>query len=493
MTLRTQVFSALRWTVGARLVSQVATWAMTLVVIRLLAPSDYGLLAMASVLIAFLAMLSDIGVGPALVQRESVDDDHLRKGFGIVLLVHFGAALIVFAAAPLMAIFFDTPRLTAVMRVMASQFVIVAFGVIPDALLQRNMEFKKRSLLDLTVAVVGGAMTLTFAFAGYGVWALVAGNLTMALCRTIGLNLFHPSLQLPSFRFAGMGTLLRFGGNITLSGVLWFFFTQADVFIAGKWLGKEALGAYSVAMHLASLPNQRISALINQVTFPAFSRMQGDRSRVAAASLLGIRILSFVTFPVAWGISSIAPEIVGVILGSRWGAATLPLRIIALIMPMRMISTFVPNAVQGIGRADVVLKNAVWSVAIMLPAFLAGAYFGGLRGLVLALLIGTLLSFFNNISRSATALGLSIRDVLRAMGPATLVGAAMYLVVSLVHRWLATGMPRLADLLILILVGAVTYAVASWLGNRRGFSEILRVFGEFANMKPRGDVAPKAG
>src|SRR5215467_368507 len=116
MTLRGQVFSALRWTVGAKFISQLATWAMTLIVIRLLTPSDYGLLAMASVLIGFLAMLSDIGIGPALVQREQIDEDQFRKGFGIVLLIHFGAALTIFIVAPLMAAFFEVPRLTAVMR-----------------------------------------------------------------------------------------------------------------------------------------------------------------------------------------------------------------------------------------------------------------------------------------------------------------------------------------------------------------------------------------
>src|SRR4030095_11317112 len=108
--------------------------------------------------------------------------------------------------------------------------------------------------------------------------------------------------------------------------VLWFIYTQIDVVIAGRWLGKELVGFYTVAMHVASLPNQRIAAIINQVAFPAFASIQHDVKAVGRHLLLGVRVLSFIAFPVLWGISSVAPEIVTVVLGAKWNPATLPLQ-----------------------------------------------------------------------------------------------------------------------------------------------------------------------
>ncbi|WP_336511698.1 oligosaccharide flippase family protein [Candidatus Accumulibacter phosphatis] len=119
-----------------------------------------------------------------------------------------------------------------------------------------------------------------------------------------------------------------------------FFYSQADMFVAGKLLGKEALGFYSVAMHLASLPVQKVSGILNQVAFPAFSKIQNDSATVKLHVLKSVRILSFLSFPVLWGISSIAPEIVQLLLGPKWEPAILPLQILPMIMPLRMISNF---------------------------------------------------------------------------------------------------------------------------------------------------------
>ena len=155
---------------------------------------------------------------------------------------------------------------------------------------------------------------------------------------------------------------------------------QADSFIAGKWLGKDLLGAYSVAMHLASLPNQRISALIGQVAFPAFSRIQHDTRKVASHVLLGLRVLSMFSFPIFWGLSSVASEFVHVLLGPKWLASIIPLEIISLVMPLRTINTFVPNAIQGLGKFDVALKNVVLSFAIFVAAFMVGVQWGLMSG-----------------------------------------------------------------------------------------------------------------
>lgn len=472
MTLRAQVFTALRWTVGARLLSQVVTWAITLMVIRLLTPADYGLFAMAGIALGFVTLIADGGLGPALVQRPTLSEGELRQAFGILLVVHFTLAAALLAAAPVIAHFFVEPRLVLVVRALSLQIVMAAFTVIPESLLERRLEFRNRSLLDLGATVAGSLLTLTLALAGYGVWALISGSLAMQALRTIGINVLASWIVRPDFSIAGARALLTAGGQTSLGRVIWFFFIQADMLFAGRWLGKEALGFYSVAMHLASLPNTRITALVNQVAFPAFSRMQSDLSWVAVKTLLGVRMLSILSFPILWGLSSVAPEVVEVVLGPTWANSTLPLQVLSLIMPLRLISTFVPNAVQGLGRFDVVLRAIVVAFLVMVPAFAIGVQWG-LMGLCLAWLFGTPVMFLLNMRQNMAALQTRMGSLLAAMGRPAVAGAVMCGAIAACRMTAATDLAAPVRLGLLILVGALVYVAATFALNRQGLRELL--------------------
>jgi teichuronic acid exporter len=377
MNFKSQVIGGLGWVAGTNFLGQLATWSITIVVMRLLSPTDYGLLAMASVFVAFLGLMATAGLGPAIVQAGTLDDAILRQLLGLIIIVNAVLFCLLYFAAPIIADFFDEPRLVVIVRVLSSQFVISCFSVIPESLLARALKFKIRALVNLGAQLAGGALTLALAFSGYGVWSLVAGAIFSTTINMVGVNFAAPYLHWPHFSFLGAGTLISFGGKVTAGRVLWFFYSQADMFVAGKLLGKEALGFYSVAMHLASLPVQKVSGILNQVAFPAFSKIQNDSATVKLHVLKSVRILSFLSFPVLWGISSIAPEIVQLLLGPKWEPAILPLQILPMIMPLRMISnSFLPSAVDAIGRPDITMKNLIGASIIMPVAFLIGCQWG---------------------------------------------------------------------------------------------------------------------
>jgi O-antigen/teichoic acid export membrane protein len=342
------------------------------------------------------------------------------------------------------------------------------------------------TMVDLSGAVLGGLVTLVLAFKGYGVWALVAGTFTSQTWKTLGLNIVARIRIRPSLSFGGMKEYLVFGGHFSASTLLWFFFTQADVFIAGRWLGKEALGYYSVAMHLASLFNQRLAGVINQVAFPAFAHIQNDPKQVGDKVQLGARILSFFSFPCLWGISAVAPEIVMVILGPKWEQATLPLAILSLIMPLRVLGNFMPNALQGIGRTDVVLKNSAIACLIMPTAYLIGVNWG-LIGLSYAWLFGAPLLFLDNTARSVRALGISLIDIFKCLWPGVVAGAIMYVTIIVARSLLFSGVISPASLLTLVVVGAAAYMVASLLLNRAGSREVLGLLKGMATFKKKAE------
>ena len=474
MDLKNQVISGLRWSAGVRILSQSFTWAVTLIVVRLLTPADYGLLAMAMIFVGLLSRFAELGLGPAVVQRPEIDTHLLRKAFGLILLIHASLSLLLFLAAPMISAFMDEPRLIPLVRVLSALFLVAAFQVVPEALLQRRLEFRRQSLNDFWSVIVGSIVILAAALAGWGVWALVLGTFTTQLGKSIGLNRIAPFPHWPDFSLRGTRQLLVFGGNLTGSLFLWFIFMQADVFIAGKWLGKEVLGYYAVAMHLASLPNQRLAGIINQIAFPAFSRMQHDLRQVTSVLLTGLRVLAFVSFPMLWGISSVAPEAVAVVFGPKWTQATFPLLVLSLVMPLRMVSVFIPNALQGIGRADLLLYNNLVAAILMPIAFFAGVHWG-LEGLTLSWVVITPLVFFENMRRTLPPFGLRMIDIWKALAPSGMAAAAMYAAVAGARWLLPPSMLPLLTLCVLVATGAATYVLGSLAFNRHGSRELIRL------------------
>ena len=472
-SIRARTLSGFRWSATVKLACQVITWAITLLVVRLLTPADYGLLAMATVFVAFLTMFSEVGLGVAVVQTRRVDRELLRRVFGVVLVVHLALAALLALSAPLIAAFYNEPRVEPVVRVLSIQFILAAFAVIPDAQLQRRLEFRNRSLLDLTIAIAGSCTTLALAASGAGVWALVAGSVLGQLLKTIGLNVISPFLHWPEFSVRGMRSLLAFGGHVTAAGIFSMFFAQIDSVICAKILGNEILGAYSVGVNIASLPNQKTAAIINAVAFPAFSSIQGDVRKVRENLLLGIRVLSFFVFPIAWGMSSVAPEIVEIVLGPKWMLAILPLQALTVIIPLRMIVNFLSVVVQARGRPDIILRNAVWAAVLGPPILFAGAYIWGLAGLSFSwLLLSPLLVSFIVI-RSGPVLELHPLQILAAMRTPAIAAAAMYAAVVAARQFVHGGDTRLVQLVVLVVVGAAVYSVVSLLISRKRALEVL--------------------
>ncbi|WP_284615890.1 lipopolysaccharide biosynthesis protein [Aquabacterium humicola] len=471
-TLRSKVLSALAWSGGVRLLGQLFTWGVTLVVMRVLQPADYGLLAMATVFVAFLTLMADIGLGQALVQVDRLDEQRVRQVFGAIIVVDCLLFTLQYAAAPAIADFYGEPRLATILRALGATFLLAIFTSVPTALMSRELDFKRQSLIEFGSAILGSLTTLTMALLDFGVWALVGGMLVSHACRAIACNVVKPYLQWPRLSLEGVRGLILFGGQMTAARLLWFVYSQADMFIAGKLLGKEPLGVYSVAMHLASLPVQKISALANQVAFPAFARANEEGAGVAAGYLLkAVRLLSFFSFPVLWGLSAAAPELIAVVLGTKWTAAVLPLQVLALMMPLRMVGNFVPSATDGIGRADVGLKNLLVSNAVMLPAFIVGSQ-SGLYGLCLAWVLASPLVFLINMRSSLGVLGMGLPALLRAMAPpagcAALMAGAMHLL------RLAAPIESVALRLgVLVAAGAASYLLLSLLLNRGVLREIL--------------------
>lgn len=482
MSLRNEVLHSLKWLAGARFAGQLVAWAITIVVIRILKPSDYGLMAIAQVLIGFAALFQELGLYSAMVQKRDLTDRQIEQAFGFLIVVNLVIYLVVFLIAPLLAEFFGDPRLTNIVRVLGIQFPLASVGVVQDAMLSRSMRFKRKSIANLVIMIGNGFVTLGSALAGAGVWALVAGSMAGSLIRPIALSIAARHWCRPRFSRDGLAEMLNFGKFVTISKVLWYVYSNSDVLIIGKLLGKELLGFYSIAMQLASLPMQKVSELLDQVGFAAYSSVQHDMAAVRSHFLKAVRILSFLSFPIFWGISSVSPDLVEVVLGKRWEKAILPLQLLALVMPIRMIGNGTGSPLLAIGKPKIGTLNTFIALVIMTPAFAIGTYFGGLVGVSLAWVVAYPILTVTRLHFSLPPLGLSYRNYFGSMAGPALGGAVMYAVVIATREIIvAPHLGPKGGMALLVAVGAVIYPLFMWLFFRRSFLELFALIGKRKN------------
>jgi len=475
MTIRDKVLTALRWTVIARFSGQLIAWAVTIFVIRILSPADYGLMAMAMVLAALLFLINNIGLETVLVQRPNLDQDTRARIFGVVILTNLASFLIMVLAARPLADFFGEPGLTILVRVLAIQFLILIFEALPLSQLERELDFKKRSIVEFSTMFAASLLTLALALAGVGVWALVLGHLLAQAFRVVGLNLIVRSICRPQFSLEGMRDVLSFGGFVSVDRSLWFVFAESDKFIGGKIFGKELLGFYSVASHLASLPINKIAGLISSVAFPAFSKVQMQMGSVRFYLRKAIRLMSIFAFPIFFGVSSVAPSAVMLFLGEKWLGVVLPLQILAVIMPIRMISTIMPPVLWGIGQPRISAENFAIAAIVMVPAFVIGAQYGA-TGLAVSWAVAYPVVFLIMSFRVGNAVGSGIIDLIGAMGRPIISAAGMYAVIYCVKPFVFGTVGDVLFLLQLIVLGAATYTLLLLAIHRNGFDEALDLF-----------------
>jgi teichuronic acid exporter len=465
VTTSAQVLHALRWNALVRAGAQAATWLITIFVMRLLTPADYGLLNLATILVGLCALVNELGAVPALIQRQEIEEPLVQKIFGLVLTSNAVLYAITFLGAPYFAAFFGEERLILIIRVLALDLLITAFSAIPSVLLQRELEFKSISLIEFGATIAGSLSTLVLAVEGFGVWALVSGTMVKSVCNTGGLLAITRFRIVPLFNFMGLKAIFAFGMKVSGARIVWYFNSVFDGLLVGKALGEHALGLYSVADTLALLPVSKLLGLTNQIAFAAYSRLQHDRARVTKYFLDTAALASFIFFPIAWGMSAVAEDFVEVILGSTWHEAAVVLQIIALGVPYRALGRLIHPLVDGLGQPGVGLKNTLTTSLIVPAAAVAGLYWG-LIGLCIASLLGVLLSATFNLRRSLAVLETKYGQLVSAFLPSMVAAGIMCAVVLIAKLTLFSQTPSLWRLPLLVALGALVYGIVSVCFNR---------------------------
>ena len=454
--IRKRVLSGLKWTVGVRVTSQILSWLATLFVIRLLQPEDFGLQAMVMVFMSLVLLLSTAGAEQAIIQAKTLDSDQIQKLFGVLVLLNVGLGGLQIAGAPLIAAYYQDPRVVPLMIALSAGLLTVPFVCIPAGLLAREMNFKHYSLADMSKAITSSIATLTLAWRGYGVWSLVLGQLAGMLMHAVFLNVVKSWRRIPKFSLRGVEGLVQFGGTVLGAYLVWTCCWGADAFLGGRFLGAEVLGIYAVAAELSLLPMRKVMPLLHQVAFPAYSQLQDKPEEMSWYFVKALRLVSLLMVPLAFGFAAVAQWAVPLFLTDRWEVIVTPIMLLSLTIPLRAIVTMNGPLLNALGLARVNLTNAVIALAILVPGLVIGMQWG-LLGLCVAWAAAFPIVFVVLSLRTVRILGMPPTDFIVAVLPAIASGVAM-----LVVLWLAGSLPLIGSndivaLLVLVPAGALVY------------------------------------
>jgi len=458
--IRERVARSVGWVVWSRGVLQVVSLVSTLLVARLLSPADYGLVGLASLWIYALTLISDLGVGAAVVQFRDMEPGELNACFWLNIAIATVGYCMLLAAAPWIAAWFSTPALAPVLRVGALVLPVSALRMVPDSLLQRDLALERTSKAQLAATLATIPTVLGLAIAGAGVWALVAGLLVTPVVQTaatFALVRWRPGLHIGGRR---LGEVFHYGVASFGARVCRAVTLDADAFLLGKLAGATSLGFYSMGKQLATLPLEKLVVLVMQVLSPMLAELQDSREKMRRSVLRAIRFVAWVTFPVFGGFMVVAEDLVRVILTDKWLPATPVIVLLCAFSMVRAVEMLLAPALMAAYRPRFVFRYQLALMAALVPAFWLGALYGGAPGVALGwvtvypvIVIWLAREALRELHASVRSLWLELRSPLVAT-------AVMMLAVLSVRHLLSSVATDLAweRLAALVITGMVVYA-----------------------------------
>jgi PST family polysaccharide transporter len=469
------LIGGIAWTAGAKWATQLLTWAATFVVARLLSPSDYGLVGMATVYLGLIMLLSECGFGAAVVTLRKMTDEQIAQLNSMSLLLGAGAFAVSLAAATPLGWFFKSPQLPAVVLVMSTAFVMTSFKTVPYSLLQRDMRFKRLAIIEACQALAQSFSALTLAWLGLRYWALVVAGL-IGTALSVGLLVTSCPHRFARPHLESLRHALGFSRDVVVSRLAWYGYYSTDSIIAGRWLGEAALGAYTLAFTFANLPVERLTDLVTRVTPAVFSSVQEDLDSLRRYFGNLTQGISLVTFPAALGLALVSREFVTLALGKKWESAILPLTFLALFASLRSIMTLPPQVLLVVRESGFVMWCNVVSFVVLTAAFVVGSKWG-ITGIACAWavvfpFISIVLSW-----RTLTKIDMTVREYLERLKPALNGSITMAAAVVAVKWVIPTTRPLYFRFACEVTAGALVYFLTLWMLHRarlRGFLQLIK-------------------
>jgi PST family polysaccharide transporter len=395
--------------------------ASVMILARLLTPRDFGLVGMVTALTGVLGLFRDFGLSSAAIQRVNVTEEQVSTLFWINILVGAILAVLTLLMAPAISLFYHEPRLLGVTAVLGIGFLFNAAGVQHGALLQRQMRFTTVAAIDTLALVLSIVVGIGMALRGYGHWSLVGMTLTAPFVSTLGAWVVTAWIPGLTRNWDGIRSMMRFGGTITLNGLVVYIGYNLEKVLLGRYWGADVVGIYGRAYQLTNIPTDNLNSSIGGVAFSALSRVQDDPQRLKSYFLKGYSLVLALTLPITIVCTLFANDAILVLLGQKWKEAIPIFRLLApTILIFAMINPF-SWLLFSIGLVGRSLKIALVIAPLVITATIIGLPYGP-KGVAFAYSTAMTLWVVPHIAWCVQGTMVSVRDVFQSLSRPLLSG-----------------------------------------------------------------------
>lgn len=476
MSLKDKTLHGILWVSLSSILLKLINFAVSIILARLLEPQDFGLVAIALIVVSFFEIFHDLGIRPALIHRKNDYDAAANTAFLIFPAVALVFYAISYQIAPLAAQFFHEEQITVLIRVLSLTFVIWSFGSLPKALLTKDLEFKKLVTHRLLPKIAYGAVAIMMALKGFGVWSLVGGHLIFEVLNVI--TVWYAQKWRPSLRFDRRIAieLLNYGKYAMTANIIIFLISVIDIAIIGRLLGSQELGYYSIAFTIAGFFTLQISIMVSEVMFPAFSKMQGDINKMGTAYQKTLKYLSLIAFPAALGIMSVSWYFIKVVYGDKWLPAVAVLQVLCIYGLNKAMLKTTENLYLAAGKPKIMTKINLYQFAAMLILIYPLTVKYGILGTGIAAVIPSAMMVFLTFREAGKIIDRSFLTIIKNIVPAAIGSLVMLSLVLMLQQFVS----HLTPVLVLVLsigVGAVSYSGFIWLTQKKELEEIRQLIG----------------
>lgn len=472
----TTVVSGARWGVVTQLTTQTSRMIVSIVLARILAPADFGILTLGITIILFLDVFKDMGTTAAIVQQRRITHDLLATLFWINICVGVMLTALMIALSPYLSRLADAGADGS--RILAGlSFVILisSLRLVQEGIIRRRFQYGRLAGINLSLTLVNGAVSLFAALMGAGAWALVVGQLSGAAVAT--LQAWRGTTWRPTARFewAAARGVASFSLNLMFFNVFNFFLINSDKLLVGQRLGTTALGIYGLGQRILMGPTSSISQMIQQILFPTFSRLQEDHTAMGRGYLRACAAIGLVTFPALFGFAVVAGPFIHAVLGPKWVDGIVLVTILAPIGALHSLHFTVGAIYSATGRTDLLLRWGVGSGIVTVVGYIVGLEWG-LNGIAAAYAVVIIVLTWPAFAIPFRLIGLRVPDLLRALAPASL-GTALTVSVAGATRWWleARGATPAVVLAAAVSAGGATYAIFLALARPPAIRDLARL------------------
>jgi len=488
--LQSSVRSGLGWSVVVSIVVQVSRIVSSLVLVRLLSPSDYGLASMAMVVVALVSNFQDVGFGAGLIQRRTITETDRSTVFWATAALGAFSTLILIGLSVPIADFFNEPQVRNLVIGLSFTLFIGSLGLTQGALVHRAMNFRATAVRIIVANVGATVAAIAVAAAGGGAWALIAYQL--AITSLITVLLWQLAAWRPRFVFSRT-SLKRFSGfgfNVLGARGLDFLQTNVDNILVGRVLGPTSLGLYTVSYNVILIPLGRLFQPISGVLFAAGSRLQDDRERLARLWIRAARGALAVILPAVLGLLVVTPDFVHVVFGSKWEDAVPVIRVLGFVTVAYGLSMLADNVLLSLDKANLVFRLRLLNTVLAIGAFVVGLQWG-VVGVAASYAVVTIPMNLWRVFLANMYLGVSLPRFARSLARTVEASLGMALICWFARVGLSDGNARpWVQLVVVVATGIVVYGAWTYLRNREVVDDFVSLI---ARRRRKSDSAAEPG